>query len=93
MMSQAYDYTSLSSDDEELLPSVVVRTPTETRAFNMRMIANLGESLNRISVVRYPDLQLYGFFTPDLQNCKAASGEFSALKVRTDFLHPRLQLS
>ncbi|KAF9644153.1 hypothetical protein BDM02DRAFT_3190856 [Thelephora ganbajun] len=49
-MSQAYDHTSLSSDDEELLPSIVVRTPAETRASNMRMIANLGESLNCVSV-------------------------------------------
>ena len=48
---------------EELLPSVAVRTPAEARAFNMRMIANLGESLNRISTVRYLCLQLCLFYT------------------------------
>ena len=56
-MSQAHDHTSLSSDDEELSSSVVVRTGAETRAFNMRMIANLGEGLNRVSTVRFLGLQ------------------------------------
>jgi len=92
-MSQAYDFTSLSSEDEELLPSVVVRTPAETRAFNMRMIASLGESLDRVSIVRHLGLQSYGLFTPNLQNCQTASRELSALKVCTSFLHLRSHLS
>lgn len=49
-MSQARDRTSPS--DDELSLSVVTRTLPEACAFNMRMIANLAESLSRVNVVR-----------------------------------------
>lgn len=51
IISQAYEQTLLSSDDEELPSSVTVRSAAEAHAFSMRMIANLGESLNRANTV------------------------------------------
>ena len=64
IMSQAYNHAPLSSDDEELSSSITVRTAAETHAFVMRMIANLGESLNRANTVCYFGSQSCRLFTP-----------------------------
>lgn len=42
-----------SSSDDGLPAGLTVNTTPETRACNMRMLANVGESLNRIKTVRF----------------------------------------
>ena len=65
-----------SSSDEELLPSLPIRNPQETRAYNMRMIARAVEGLDRVKKVRIS------------RSTRSRMAHLKAIRILTLFLRP-----